>query len=321
MAYEFDPEIAPLVAAMPQFEANDVAEARAMFAAFIAAQPPYEPAVPLTIADAVVPGRDGGPPVPVRVYTPTTAGGDALPGTLYLHGGGFSVGDLDSEHHAAARVAAEAETLVVSVDYRLAPEHPFPAGVDDCYTALVWMATHADDLGVDRDRLAVRGSSAGGGLAAAVALLARDRGGPLPCFQSLVIPELDDRLETPSMTEFVDTPMWTRARAEQSWQRYLGAQPGGPDVSAYAAPARAEDLSGLPAAFVSVCEFDPLRDEGLIYALRLVQAGIHTELHLYPGTFHGSTQFAEAENSRRMHADDIGALRRGLHGAVQAATR
>ncbi len=166
------------------------------------------------------------------------------------------------------------------------------------------------------DRLAVRGASAGGGLAAAVALLARDRSGPALCFQSLAIPELDDRLETPSMVDFVDTPMWNRSRAEQSWQQYLGRPPGGSDVSAYAAPARAVDLSRLPAAYISVCEFDPLRDEGIVYAQRLVQAGVHAELHLYPGTFHGSTQFAEADVSQRMQADDIGALRRGLHGTA-----
>jgi acetyl esterase/lipase len=320
MKYDFDPEIAPLVAAMPQFEATDVAEARELFAAFIATQAPYEPPIALAIADVVVPGLDGGPVVPVRVYTPADRSDDPLPGTLYLHGGGFSVGNLDSEHSAAARVAAEAKTVVVSVDYRLAPEHPFPAGLDDCYAALVWSAAHTDQLGVDPDRLAVRGASAGGGLAAAVALLARDRHGPALCFQSLAIPELDDRLETPSMIEFVDTPMWNRGRAEQSWKQYLGTEPGGPDVSAYAAPARAGDLSGLPAAYISVCEFDPLRDEGMLYALRLTQAGVHTELHLYPGTFHGSTQFADADISRRMQADDIGALRRGLHGVVSAPT-
>jgi acetyl esterase len=290
--YEFDAEIAPLVAAMPQFEATDVAEARRLFAAFIALQPPYEPPIPLTIEDDVVPGPEGAGSVPVR---------------------GFSVGDLDSEHNGAARIAAEVEAVVVSVDYRLAPEHPFPAGLDDCYAALVWVADHVDVLGVDPRRVAVRGASAGGGLAAALALLARDRGGPALRFQALAIPELDDRLETPSMAEFVDTPMWTRARAENSWRQYLGTEPGAPDVSPYAAPARAEDLSRLPAAYISVCEFDPLRDEGITYAQRLVQAGVHTELHLYPGTFHGSTQFGEVDVSRRMQADDLGALRRALH--------
>ena len=164
MPYDFDPEIAPLVAAMPQFEATDVVQARELFTAFIALQEPYEPPIPMTILDTVVQGVGGGRAVALRVYTPADLGDDPLPGTLYLHGGGFTVGDLDTEHSAAARVAAEAGTIVVSVDYRLAPEHPYPAGLEDCYAALVWMAALGDDLGVDPDRLAVRGASAGGGL-------------------------------------------------------------------------------------------------------------------------------------------------------------
>ncbi len=318
MSYDFDPEIAPLVAAMPQFEASDVAEARAMFSAAAALQDPDEVPAPLAIVDTIVPPVDGGGAVPVRVYTPERSGDRPMPCTLYLHGGAFTAGDLDTEHATAACVAAEAATAVVSVDYRLAPEHPFPAGVEDCYTALLWVAAHSGELGVDGDRLAVRGSSAGGGLAAAVTLLARDRGGPSVCFQSLAMPQLDDRLETPSMIELVDTPLWNRPRAELSWTHYLGTHPGGPEVPACAAPARAQDLSGLPSAYISVCEFDPLRDEGIIYAHRLVQASVHTELHLYPGTFHGSIQFAKAGVSRRMHADEMGALRRGLHGVVAA---
>jgi acetyl esterase/lipase len=318
VGYEFDPEIAPLVAAMPQFSGATLEETRALFRAAIASLPPYEPPLPLTIVDEMVPARPSGPEVPVRVYTPTTAGPAPSPCVLYLHGGAFTHGDLDTEHRGAARVAAEVGVVVVSVDYRLAPEHPFPAALDDCAAALVWVAGHAADLGVDRDRIAVRGASAGGGLAAAVALHARDHGGPGPCFQVLAIPELDDRLETPSMREFVDTPLWDRSRAELSWAHYLGEAPGGADVSPYAAPARAADLAGLPPAYVSVCEFDPLRDEGITYAHRLVQAGVHTELHLYPGTFHGSTQFEDAEVSRRMQGDELRALRRALHGvAVQ----
>ncbi|HEY8217287.1 MAG TPA: alpha/beta hydrolase [Acidimicrobiia bacterium] len=311
MGYEFDPEIAPLVAAMPQYSGGTLEETRALFAAAIAALPAYEPPVPLTIVDDVVPAGEAGPAVPVRVYRPTDASAPTAC-IVYLHGGAFTVGSLDTEHRSAARLAAEVQTVLVSVDYRLAPEHPFPAAVDDCFATLRWVAERADDLGVDRDRIAVRGASAGGGLAAALTLVARDRGGPALCFQVLLMPELDDRLETPSMRQFVDTPMWDRGRAEVSWMHYLGTAQGGADVSPYAAPARARDLAGLPAAYVSVCEFDPLRDEGITYAQRLVQAGVHTELHLVPGTFHGSTQFEDVEVTRRMHADEIRALRRAL---------
>jgi acetyl esterase/lipase len=198
----------------------------------------------------------------------------------------------------------------VSVDYRLAPEHPFPSGLEDCYAALLWLAKESGELGVDAERIAVFGQSAGGGLAAGLALLARDRGGPSLCFQLLGIPELDDRLETPSMVAFTDTPMWNRPSAERSWRYYLGEEPNG-DTSVYAAPARAEDLSGLPPAYVSTCEYDPLRDEGMIYALRLLQAGVSVELHQFAGTFHGST-ILPAEVSRRQQAEMTDALRRGL---------
>jgi acetyl esterase/lipase len=245
--------------------------------------------------------------VPVRVYTPTDGATGA--GLLYLHGGGFTVGSLESEHGRAVTVAREVGAVVVSVDYRLAPEHPFPAEIEDCYAALQWFHGTAADLGVDPARIGVMGSSAGGGLAAGLALLARDRGGPALCFQYLGIPELDDRLATPSMVAFVDTPLFNRPAAEWSWAHYLS---GVDEVSQYAAPARATDLSGLPPAYVSTMEFDPLRDEGLEYGMRLLAAGVSTELHSFPGTFHGSMIVPTAEVSRRELDEAIAVLRRRL---------
>ena len=183
-----------------------------------------------------------------------------------IHGGGFIVGSVEAEHVGAALTAIGAGAVVVSVDYRLAPEHPYPAGLHDCYAALSFLHAEAAALGVDPGRVAVVGTSAGGGLAAATALLARDLGGPPVCFQMLHIPELDDRLETPSMQEFVDSPMWNRPLAVQSWKAYLGDLSGAPDVPSHAAPARATDLAGLPPAYISTAENDPLRDEGIIYA-------------------------------------------------------
>jgi acetyl esterase/lipase len=178
--------------------------------------------------------------------------------------------------------------VVASVEYRLAPEHPFPAGLEDCYAGLTWLAAHADELGVDPARIAIHGISAGGGLCAALALLARDRGGPAIAFQYLGVPEVDDRLETRSARDFVDTPVWNRPRAEISWDSYLGpGRRGGADVSPYAAPARATDLSGLPPALVIVGGADGFRDEDIEYATRLLQAGVPTELHVYPGAYHG----------------------------------
>ncbi|QYX76645.1 alpha/beta hydrolase [Streptomyces akebiae] len=321
MPYAFDPEIAPWVAMLPEFPFTDLEGARRREAEMVAQLPAYEPSVPVQITDTTVAGEQDGPAVPVRIYTPEGRDGD-LPGLLYIHGGGFVAGSIDVSHADATRIAAEVGAVVVAVDYRLAPEHPFPAGLEDCYAALTWTADHATELGIDRDRLGAAGESAGAGLTAAVTLLARDRGGPALRFQFLAVPDLDDRLETPSMRAFIDTPVWHRPNAELSWDYYLGGQGirGGDGVSAYAAPARAEDLSGLPPAYVSVSEFDPLRDEGLNYAHRLIQAGVPTELHFFPGTFHGSmTLVPDAEVSRRMLAEQFDALRRGLgagHGPV-----
>jgi acetyl esterase len=211
------------------------------------------------------------------------------------------------------RLARELGVVVVTVDYRLAPEHPYPAPLEDCYAGLVWTAKNADALGIDPDRIAIHGASAGGGLCAGLALLARDRGGPAITFQYLGVPELDDHLDTPSMRRFVDTPLWNRPRAVISWDSYLGAgKPGGPDVPIYAAPARATDLTGLPPAYVSVMEFDPLRDEGIAYAQALLQAGVSVELHAFPGTFHGSALVEQAAVSRREADEALVVLRRAL---------
>ena len=312
MGYAFDPELAPWVAMLPKLDLDDIVAARAAMSE-MAAQRGGELPPNVTVRAVSIPGPEGAPEVPVRVYTPTDRTG-ALPALVYLHGGGFLVGDLDTFHFETARIAAEVGAVVVSVDYRLAPEHPFPAGLEDCYAALRWTHDTAGELGVDVARIAVGGESAGGGLSAAVALLARDRGGPALCFQLLGIPELDDRLETPSMTAFTDTPLWNRPAAVISWKYYLGESASGLDIK-YAAPARATDLSGLPPAYVTTCEFDPLRDEGLQYAQRLVQAGVSVEIHHYPGTFHGSALVTEAAVSKRMAADELDALRRGLRAS------
>ena len=263
--------------------------------------------------DRRVPGPDGAPDVAIRIYRPKQAAQGPLPGVLEIHGGGFMFGSIDMMDPWCQRVSAEVGAVVVSVEYRLAPEHPFPAGVEDCYAALAWTAREAAALGIDPKRIAVAGQSAGGGLAAATALLARDRGGPELCFQLLEIPELDDRLETPSMTAFTDTPLWNRPNAIWSWRHYLGPDHEG-EVSPYAAPSRAEDLSTLPPAYVSTMEFDPLRDEGILYALRMLQAGVSVELHSYAGTFHGSGLLPHADASLRNVEEVAHLLKRKLSG-------
>ena len=313
MAYAYDPELAPWIAMIPDIDFSDLATLRNVDESLLEHLPAYEPPVPLTVRDAAAGD------VPVRVYSPADQDGP-LPGLVYMHGGGFVLGSAEMFSGDAERIAAEVGAVVVSVDYRLAPEHPFPAPIEDCYAALTWTAESAAELGIDPARLAIGGESAGGGLAAGTALLARDRGGPELCFQFLGVPELDDRLDTPSMRAYHDTPMWHRPAAEFSWDSYLGGTGvrGTEGVSPYAAPARAEDLSGLPPAFVMTCQFDPLRDEGIGYAQRLAQAGVPTELVLYPGTFHGSSLVRDAAVTRRMTEDQIAALRRALHAKVAA---
>ena len=275
------------------------------------------------VGDRRIPGPDGEPDVPVRIYRPTGAA-SSLPALVYFHGGAFTIGDLDQVDRACEIMSAEAECLVVSVDYRLAPEHPFPAGVEDCYAALLWTAAEADGLGIDAGRIAVGGGSAGGALAAAVALMARDRHGPALCLQLLVYPVIDDRMTTPS-SAFADTPVFTRSASRSMWRAYLGHDPG-PDTSPYAAPGRAASVAGLPPAYILTAELDPLRDEGIGYGLRLLEAGISVDLHQYAGTFHGFQSYApDTAVARRAAAEQVAVLRGAfapsLAGSEQGARR
>jgi acetyl esterase/lipase len=308
----YDPELAPLLPALPSVQDFSTLEkiqaARDMRALML---PPPPDRTDVRKEDRLVPGRAGDPQVPVRIYTPTAGASGPRGCVVEIHGGGFLLGNVAMMDPWCQNVAAELDAVVVSVEYRLAPEHPFPAGVEDCYAALCWTAQQAGALGVDAARIAIAGQSAGGGLAAGTALIARDRGFPKLCFQLLEIPELDDRLDTPSMLAFQDTPLWNRPNAVWSWQHYLGPKHAG-EVSPYAAPARAKDLAGLPPAYVSTMEFDPLRDEGILYALRLLQAGVPVELHSFPGTFHGSSLMPGAEVSRRGAQEVLAALRRAV---------
>ncbi|WP_316784248.1 alpha/beta hydrolase [Streptomyces sasae] len=278
------------------------------------------PVVPdVSVRETRVPGPAGAPDVLVRVYRPAVNDA-ALPAVLWIHGGGFCLGNVDSVHLGAAQAALVASAVVVAVSYRLAPEHPFPAGLDDCWAALEWVAGHSDELGTDPARLAVAGGSSGGCLAAGLTLLARDRGGPALCFQHLSTPVLDDRLATASMSLFTDTPIWNRPLAEESWRLYLGTAYSGA-VPAYAAPARVTDLAGLPPAYLSTAGLDPLRDEGLEYGLRLARAGVPVELHNFPDAHHAFGGPAAPEEQRRVAAEHLGALRRGLHPEALGAAR
>ncbi|MEV0703196.1 alpha/beta hydrolase [Saccharopolyspora sp. NPDC050389] len=303
-----DPELAAALPALPDLHIQDLAGARARMRQLAADVAPGE----VVMTDHAVPGADDGS-VQVRVCRPPAATGP-LPALLLLHGGGFVMGGLDAVTAQAVDLCARVPAVVVAVDYRLAPEHPYPAALQDCEAALRWTASESGALGVDADRIGVYGMSAGGGLAAALTLLVRDRGGLSLCFQLLDAPEVDDRLDTASMRAFVDTPLWNRADAVLSWRHYL--EGCGETVPPYAAPARASDLSGLPPAYVSVYENDPLRDEGLYYASGLLHGGVSVELHLFPGTFHRSAIVTSAAVSRRQNAETVDAIRRGLSSSA-----
>ena len=308
--YDFDPELAAAIPVLPVLDVSDLPAARAVLTD-LRAQLPAPDETGVTVTEVLVPGPEGAPDVPLRIYRPDEPAGPV--GVFDVHGGGFILGDLDGSHAGNIAIARDVGAVLVTVDYRLAPEHPFPAGLEDCYAGLVWFAEHAEEFGVDPDRIAIHGISAGGGLCAALAMLARDRGGPAIAFQYLGVPEVDDRLETPSMRAFTDTPIWNRPNAVVSWDSYLGEGVRGTDaVPPYAAPARATDLSGLPPAYVSVMAFDPLRDEGIAYALALQTAGVPVELHLFPGTFHGSSLIEDATISKREAAERVAVLRQAL---------
>lgn len=262
-----------------------------------------------TREDRRVPGRPGDSEVPVRLYRPSACD-TPLPAVLFFHGGGFSLGDLDVEDSACVRLCTQVGCAVVSVDYRLAPESPYPAALHDGYAALSWLAENSSELGLDPMRIAVAGGSAGGGLAAAVALFARDHQGPPIRFQVLIYPEIDDRMDNTS-SNFLDVPIFDGAAKRVSYQDYLGQLSGVTPI--YAAPNRCENLAGLPPALIVTAALDPLRDEGLAYAAKLLAADVSVELHHFPDVPHGWDIFAPATSSaQRSWADRIACLRRAF---------
>lgn len=313
MPYNFDPEVAPAIELFDNRTFDDPVASRAAMNDMFATINADIDVSSLNIREHSIAGLDDDPDLVVRVYQPNDKA-SLTPALLHMHGGGFAVGSLDTEHAFSVAITEALGIALVSVDYRLAPENPYPAGLNDCYAALCWLHDNATSLGVDPARIGIYGQSAGGGLAAALALMARDQGGPAICFQFLGMPELDDRLETTSMKNFTDTPAWSRPSAEYSWDYYLGDnyRRGAANVPIYAAPARASDLAGLPPAYITAMEFDPLRDEDVIYGLRLLEAGVSVELHTFPGTFHGSVMVPSAAITQRQLAEGLVVLRKGL---------
>jgi len=235
-----------------------------------------------------VPGPAGAPDVRVLIYRPPGKAASPRPAYLHMHGGGYVIGKPEMSDGLNRWTAAQVGCVIVSVDYRLAPETRFPGAVEDCYAALIWLHTHADQLGVDRNRIAIGGESAGGGHAAALAIYARGRGEVPICFQSLDSPMLDDR--TGSVSEphpFCGEFVWLPASNRFGWRSLLGMEPGGPNIPSEAVPARVADLSSLPPACIVVGALDLFLEEDLEYGRRLARAGVPTEIHVIPGAFHG----------------------------------
>lgn len=308
--YLVDPALRPLLEAVPTvaLSMDNLGTIRSQSRLPIPAPDLASASVEMSVR--TIPGPSGAPDVQVIVYRAPGLT-QAAPCVLHLHGGGFVMGSAASMEGPHRMVAAALECVIVTVDYRLAPEIAFPGAVEDAYAALCWIMDSAGDLGVDPARVGVAGESAGGGLAAALALLTRDRGRHAIAFQHLTYPMLDDRTCTvadphPHTGQF----LWTAHNNRFGWAALLGQEPGGPDVSPYAAPARAGDLSGLPPTYIATGALDLFLEEDLDYARRLMRGGVPVEFHVYPASFHAFDLSATAEVAMQARRDGLAALKR-----------
>ena len=315
-AYLMEPDLRDFFETMPPLELSRetlpaVRTEREKMAA--AMMPPLPPEV--SIVQELAPGRKDHPDVRMKIYR-TGSDRKDRPAILHLHGGGYVLGSPEHNTPTHCAWAKGMDAVIVAPAYRLAPETSYPGNVEDAYAALAWIYANAKQLGIDTSKIAVAGESAGGGLAAALALLVRDRKEFSFCHQQLIFPMLDDRTTiradlSPMYGEFV----WTREKNRFGWKSLLGADPGSHDVSPYAAAARAEDLSGLPPTFISTGALDLFTEENLDYARRLMAAGVPVELHVYPGAPHGFMWVPQARVSKQYLRDAWDGLARGIGAA------
>ncbi len=310
-----DPELVSMLDTFPALNLTTEAlpQIRAMFnemnAQMLAATPEFPD---IAVSERHIPGPQGAPAVRVLVYLPKNVS-TLTPALLWIHGGGYVIGNADLADPQAKSIVATTGCAVVSVDYRLAPETPHPGPVEDCYAALKWLYTNAGELGVDTTRIAIGGDSAGGVLTASLALLTRDRGEVPLVLQLLIYPMLDDRtVTTADPHPYTGEYIWTADSNRLGWAALLGQEPGGPDVSPYAAASRAEKLEGLAPAFIGVGTLDLFLEEDMEYARRLMRAGVPTELHVYPGAFHGFPMAAHAQVAQAFVQDQLNALIRAF---------
>jgi acetyl esterase/lipase len=314
MTFTLDPEFAQAIgpmaeamAAVPPPAVGDIATRRAVWEPIIGAAGTAQP-IPadVTAADHVATTEDG-TRIAMRWYT--KAGAQPGSAALFFHGGGYIFGHIDLFNGPVSRYVSASGVPMLSVEYRRAPEHPHPTPVEDAYTALRWLHDHADELGVDPDRIGVMGDSAGGGMAAALTILARERRGPRIARQILIMPMLDDRTKTrdPHIAPFA---LWSYDDSLTAWPALLGDAAGGPDVPTTAAPARLTDATDLPPAYIEVGQIDVFRDEDLTYAITLSRAGVPVEFHLHPGVPHEFDSIAfNPDVARRAIADRVRVLK------------
>jgi acetyl esterase len=314
MPVVLDPDAAAVFKAFqdagrPPYEALTPVEARA---AYLAGRPVTHPEPPELedVKDIQIPAPNGA--IPARIYRPKQlqSVNGLAPGLVFFHGGGWVIGDLDSHDVVCRRLAFDGELIVISVDYRLAPEHKFPAAVEDAITSTQWVADHATDIGIDAARLCVGGDSAGGNLAAVVALAARDGNGPALSGQVLIYPATDFAMKHPSHREPETSILLTHSAITWFSDHYLT---GAADIHDWrASPARATTLIGLPPAYVLTAGADPLRDEGNDYAERLKAAGVPVTHRTFPGQFHGFFTMGKLLQQANVAASDIGAWLKAL---------
>lgn len=319
----FDAELAPALAEIhqnlaPAMTADMIPALREVIAAGTPSLEALAGDGAFAVSTRRVPGPAGAPEVELLVARP--AGHDGpLPILYYVHGGGMVMGDNRFGVADVLPWAAELGLLVVSVEYRLAPEHPYPAGIEDAYAGLAWAAAHAGELEADGARVLLCGASSGGGMAAALALLARDRGTVRPLGQLLMYPMLDDRNDRPSTAQMAGLGVWDRTANETGWNALLGAARGGAGVTPYAAAARATDLTGLPPTLLDVGTAETFRDEVIDYAARIAQAGGEVELHVWPGAFHAFDFWVPGARISQDAAEArVRWLRRLLHAPAHA---
>jgi acetyl esterase/lipase len=295
------------------FALTDIPGTRAMVDGMLAAVNAEAPPIPgVEVADLTASHPESDSDVPVRVYRPGNQK-QPLPALLWMHPGGFVIGSIEMDDQMARQLAKDVGCVIVSVNYRLAPEHPYPEPLEDCYAVLKCLGSNAATLNIDADKIAVGGASAGGGLAAGLTLLARDRGGFRPSFQLLIYPALDDSNIEPASDTVEENLFWSRDNSRIGWDAYLNGKAATANVSEYAAPARATDLSDMPDTFIAVGTADMLMAENIAYAEKLSAAGSRVELRVYPGGFHAFDAFAPMSRvAGELAADRRAALERAF---------